>query len=75
MTSVPTQNTLILNHLLAGNTITPLEAFGVFRVFRLAARIRELRNAGHKIITTRKVDPTGKVYAEYALRNAGRVSA
>jgi hypothetical protein len=67
------QNGRILAHLLSGNTITPLVAVGVFGAYRLAARIRELRQAGHKIKTTIKRDPNGKPYAEYSLRNAGRV--
>lgn len=62
----------ILAHLLAGNTLTPLQAFGVFGTFRLAARIKELRDAGHKIKTTIKRDPNGRPYAEYSLRNSGR---
>lgn len=62
----------ILAHLVAGNSITPLQAFGVFGTFRLAARIKELRDAGHKIKTVIKRDPNGRPYAEYSLRNAGR---
>jgi hypothetical protein len=69
------QNGRILAHLLGGNTITPLQAIGVFGAYRLAARIRELRLAGHKIKTSMKVDPNGKPYAEYSLRNAGYVAA
>ena len=61
------QNDAVLNHLLAGNSLTPLEAIGVFRIFRLAARIHELKKKGHKIVTTMKRDASGKQYAEYAL--------
>jgi hypothetical protein len=67
------QNDRILAHLLAGKTITQLEAFGVYRIFRLAARIHELKAKGHKIVTTMRQDETGKQYAEYSLRNAGRI--
>ena len=49
-----------------------IAAFGVFGTFRLAARIKELRDAGHKIKTTIKRDPNGRPYAEYSLRNSGR---
>jgi hypothetical protein len=48
--------------------ISPLEAIGLFRVFRLAARIEELRAEGHKIETVTKRDTTNKVYARYFLR-------
>jgi hypothetical protein len=61
------QTDRILKHLLAGNSISQLEAFGVFRIFRLAARIHDLRAKGHKIKTTMKADAEGKPYAEYAL--------
>lgn len=67
------QSGRILAHLLEGNTVTPLQAIGVFGAYRLAARIKELRNAGHKIKTTMKRDPVGRPYAEYSLRSYGRV--
>lgn len=47
--------------------ITPYEAIGLFRCFRLAARIDELRDDGHKITTYIKTDTTGKKYAKYYL--------
>lgn len=61
------QNTRILEHLLKGNTITPLEALGVFGVYRLASRINDLRKSGHAIETTIKDDKHGHHYAEYKL--------
>lgn len=67
--NINSQCSRILAHLLAGNSITPLQAFGVFGTFRLAARIKELRDAGHKIKTTIKRDPNGRPYAEYSLSN------
>lgn len=66
------QGDRILKHLLAGKSITQLEAFGVYRIFRLAARIHELKSKGHKIVTTMHTDETGKPYAEYALVTARR---
>jgi hypothetical protein len=61
------QTDRILAHLVSGKSITQLEAFGVYRIFRLAARIHELKQKGHKIVTTMRQDATGKPYAEYEL--------
>jgi hypothetical protein len=61
------QRKQILNHLLAGNSITPLEALGVFGCFRLAARIEELRDDGYAIDTELREDPKGKKYARYTM--------
>jgi hypothetical protein len=66
------QGDRILNHLVSGKSITQLEAFGVYRIFRLAARIHELKSKGHKIVTTMHKDETGKPYAEYSLVTARR---
>lgn len=54
-------------HLKSGKTITPLEALGLYGVFRLAARMKELRDKGWDISTEIKNDPNGKVYATYKL--------
>ena len=68
------QKALILNHLRSldpatGDTrgLTAYEALGLYRCFRLAARIEELRDAGVKITTIEKKDTTGKKYAKYFL--------
>lgn len=61
------QRTAILNHLRNNKDITALEALGVYRVFRLAARIEELRKDGHNIVTDIRTDATGKQYAAYRL--------
>lgn len=57
----------ILKHMEDGNGITPLEALGVYGVFRLAARIGEIRDQGHTVITEYKKDYRGKTYARYCL--------
>jgi len=62
-----TQNDLILAWLSQGNTLTPLEALDRFGSLRLAARIKDLRNAGHEIKTTRIFSKRGAVIAEYSL--------
>jgi len=65
--SEQTQNQQILEYLEIGNKITPLEALMQFNCFRLSARIFNLRQQGHKIITHNKtVD--GKTFAEYSLQ-------
>jgi len=65
----------IVKYLLAGNSITPIKARQLFGAERLAARILEIRQAGHKVVATIKTDLNGKVYGEYSLRNVGRVWA
>lgn len=61
------QTRKVLVHLERHGSISPLEAFGVYRITRLAARIKEIRNAGFKVVTNMKTDPTGTKYAEYRL--------
>lgn len=45
------QITSILNHLKRGWSLTPLQALSKYGCNRLAARIRELREQGHRIHT------------------------
>jgi len=44
-----TQNDRLLEHLQRGHSITPLESWRDLGVYRLAARICELRQQGHDI--------------------------
>lgn len=60
-----TQNEQVLNHLRKG-TITSLEAASRYKIMCLAERIRDLREKGHKIVTT-KVKENGKQFARYSL--------
>lgn len=46
-----TQRERILEHLANGNTITSLQAYDQLGVTQLAARVYELRDAGHCIRT------------------------
>lgn len=48
-------------------SISALEAIGLFRIYRLAARIQDLRDDGHDIQTKINTDVTGKIYARYSL--------
>jgi hypothetical protein len=49
-----------------GHTLTALEALQMMGVFRLAARIDDLRRKGHNIVTE-EVSEGGKTYARYHL--------
>ncbi len=49
-----TQNKRLLNHLQQGNTINPLEAWKELGIYRLSARIFDLRETGCEINTERK---------------------
>jgi hypothetical protein len=60
------QEQSILAHLERGNTITPLEALNMFGCFRLAARVRDLKDRGHAI-ACEKVEANGKRFARYRL--------
>ena len=61
------QKTTILRHLKMKGSISAAEALVVHRIFRLAARIKDLRNDGILIDTRMKRDATGKAYARYRL--------
>lgn len=47
--------------------LTPIDALEGCGCFRLAARIKDLRDAGHDIKTTDRTLPNGKVVAQYTL--------
>lgn len=65
--ALPPQTALVLTHLERNRTISPLEAFGVYGITRLAARIHELRVAGYGITRSMNRDAAGKPYARYML--------
>lgn len=50
-----TQNTRLLNYLLSGKSIDPLEAWKRLGIYRLAARVFDLRQLGHEIKMTDKI--------------------
>lgn len=66
------QTRKVLAHLERTGSISPLEAFGVYRITRLAARIKELRDVGFNIVTDLKEDATGTRYASYRLAPISR---
>lgn len=61
-------------HLRSGRSITPLEALGLYGVFRLAARIKELREQGWDISNEIRRDPNGKIYSTYSLDESAGVA-
>jgi hypothetical protein len=62
----PTQNDLVLDALLAGDVLTPLDALRRFGCFRLAARVADLRSRGFQIETI-SGEANGKRFAQYRL--------
>ena len=60
------QTAIILDHLLSGKKLTPIDALNQYRCFRLAARIGELREMGHDIKTTIIHDGDSS-FAQYSL--------
>jgi hypothetical protein len=50
-----TQAERLLNHFKTSRTIDPLQALREYGIFRLAARIKELKKAGHTINTVRQI--------------------
>lgn len=60
------QNEQILTYLSKGKGITPIQALNKFGCFRLAARISDLREQGHKI-KTETMTQNGKSFASYRL--------
>lgn len=63
-TRTPPQTIQILNYLLSGNSITPIEALNLFGCFRLASRIKDLRYNGWNI-KTEKIGKSG--FAKYSI--------
>lgn len=61
------QNWQILLHLLSRRTITQVEAHELYRVYRLASRVTDLKNLGVTITKTQRRDRTGVRYVEYSL--------
>jgi len=61
------QTRRVLSHLESVGSISPLEAFGVYGITRLAARINELRRVGFNVVTDMRQDAKGTRYASYSL--------
>jgi len=63
-----TQTKMILKDLQRGKAITPIDALRDYQCFRLAARVADLREQGHDIVTD-EIVKDGKRYASYRLAN------
>lgn len=59
------QTQSLLKHL-KQRPITPLEALNKLDIFRLSARVKDLKYLGHTIITT-LINKGGKRFAQYRL--------
>ena len=60
-------NEQILTHLKEGNSITQMDALMEFQCFRLGARIYDLKQDGHSIVSEMVEVPSGKRVARYSL--------
>lgn len=67
MPAASSQAGQILDHLRRIGPITPLEALELYGCFRLAARIKDLRELGWAIETGTHHIPSGKTVARYWL--------
>lgn len=63
-----TQNEAVLKTLQEGAVLTPALAYALIGTMRLAARVWDLRRAGHDIETTDIKTAGGAVVAGYRLR-------
>lgn len=65
-----TQVQQILDYLLSGGKITPLEALEKFGSFRLGARIADIKEMGYEIESKFISTPTQKKVKQYWLKQA-----
>jgi len=56
----------ILNHMRAGNSITPIDALSLFGCQRLAARIYDIKKQGWKIVS-KKVNVNNAIFSSYSI--------
>lgn len=69
------QEDQILEHLVLGNEITPIDALQKFGCFRLGARIWDLKQKGFQIESKLKNDEvTGKHYSVYFIPKEKQLS-
>lgn len=62
------QKDMILDHLMSGRSLTPMEALNLYGSFRLGARIADIRAEGYIVYTEMVKDSkTGKRYAQYSM--------
>ena len=61
------QNSLILEYLQAGNTLTPAEAYARFGTLAMHSRAAELRERGYAVECELVETPSGKHVGRYSL--------
>lgn len=61
------QERMILLHLMNGQSLTSLEALKLFGCFRLSARIKDLKEKRHDILSE-KIKVNGKYVSQYTLK-------
>ena len=66
MKQTTSQSAKVLYHLQNYGSLTAIQALELFNCFRLAARINDLKEAGHDI-QTKSEKEDGKKYAVYSL--------
>lgn len=67
---IDSKTTKVKHHLKAGNSLTPLQAVGLYGLFRLAPVVHRLRGEMF-ILTAIRTAPTGSKYAEYMAPKIG----
>lgn len=68
------QTDAILDHLLSGKSITPIDALNLYGCFRLGARVLELRKEGYNI-ETEIVHENGKHFARYSMAKKEEITS
>jgi hypothetical protein len=63
------QEMQILEYLEKGNEITTFEAFTLFQITRLSAKIFDLRESGHEILDEWETSENGKRFKRYYIKN------
>lgn len=66
-THAKSQAEKILDYMLSGKAITPIEALDLFGCFRLGARIADIKAKGYLVYSDRITLPNGKKVAQYHL--------
>jgi len=61
------QTQAILAHLQRGSSIDPQVALRLYGSFRLAARVKDLRDEGHAIVRQMVTTRSGNKFARYSL--------
>lgn len=68
MTKKKTQADIIMAHLKKRNRITPMDAFSLYGITKLATRVSEMRKAGMVIYDEWETSKNGARYKVYRLK-------